>query len=214
KKDAAHPAQQTAPVGLDYLCDDCRRHWEGLLGHLEAMGIPYQIDTRIVRGLDYYTKTVFEVLHPKLGAQSTLWGGGRYDGLIEVVGGRPTPGVGFGMGMERVLMVLEEEGLTAPFEGRPRLDAFVVTLGDAARPVGLKLLYDLRAAGLSADTDYLGRSMKAQMKYAGKQNSRYVVILGEDEVQRGVASVKHMDEGTQESVPLDQIISHLRRAER
>ncbi|OTA41759.1 MAG: histidine--tRNA ligase, partial [Symbiobacterium thermophilum] len=112
KRDADHPAQRTAPQTLDYLCDDCRRHWEGLLGHLEAMGIPYRIDTRIVRGLDYYTKTVFEVLHPKLGAQSALWGGGRYDGLIEVVGGKPTPGVGFGMGMERVLMVLEEEGLT------------------------------------------------------------------------------------------------------
>ncbi|MFB5084133.1 histidine--tRNA ligase [Symbiobacterium thermophilum] len=213
KRDADHPAQRTAPVTLDYLCDDCRRHWEGLLSHLAAMRIPYQIDTRIVRGLDYYTKTVFEVLHPKLGAQSALWGGGRYDGLIEIVGGKPTPGVGFGMGMERVLMVLEEEGLTAPFADRPRLDVFVATLGEAARPVGLKLLYALRDAGLSADIDYLGRSLKAQMKYAGKQNSRYVVILGEDEVRQGVASVKHMDEGTQESVPLDQIISHLRRAE-
>lgn len=212
KKDADHPAQKTAPVGLDFLCDECRSHWEGLLGHLKAMGIAYQIDTRIVRGLDYYTKTVFEVLHPKLGAQSTLWGGGRYDGLIEVVGGKPTPGVGFGMGMERVLMVLEEEGLLAPFQGRPGLDAFVVTMGEAARPVGLQLLYQLREAGLSADLDYLGRSLKAQMKYAGKQNSRFVVILGENEIQNGVAAVKNMAEGTQENVPLDQIITHIRRA--
>ncbi|MFZ5815129.1 MAG: histidine--tRNA ligase [Bacillota bacterium] len=212
KKDARHPAQQTAPVGLDYLCDECKSHWEGLLGHLKALEIPYQIDTRIVRGLDYYTKTVFEILHPKLGAQATLWGGGRYDGLIETVGGKPTPGVGFGMGMERVLMVLEEEGLLQAFQDRPRLDVFVATMGEAARPVGLKLLYELRAAGLSADLDYLGRSLKAQMKYAGKQNARFVLILGESEVAAGAAGVKNMETGTQESVPISEIITYIRRA--
>ncbi len=212
KKDARHPAQKDAPVGLDYLCDECKVHWEGLQGHLTAMGIPYQIDTRIVRGLDYYTKTVFEVIHPKLGAQGTLWGGGRYDGLIETVGGKPTPGVGFGMGMERVLMVLQEEGLLEAFQDRPRMDAFVATMGEVARPVGLRLLYELRSAGISADLDYLGRSLKAQMKLAGKQSARYVIILGENEVQSGVAAVKNMDAGTQESVPLTDIISHIRRA--
>lgn len=212
KKDANHPAQKTAPVTLDYLCDECKAHWEGLLAHLEAMGIAYQINPRIVRGLDYYTKTVFEVLHPKLGAQSTLWGGGRYDGLVETVGGKPTPGVGFGMGMERVLMVLEEEGLLEAFADRPRLDVFIATMGEAARPVGLKLLYEMRAAGLAADLDYLGRSLKAQMKYAGKQNARYVVILGEDEVKAGQAAVKAMEAGTQETVPLTELISHIGRA--
>jgi len=212
KKDARHPAQKTAPVGLDFLCDECKSHWEGLQAHLTALGIPYQIDPRIVRGLDYYTKTVFEVIHPKLGAQGTLWGGGRYDGLIEIVGGKPTPGVGFGLGMERVLMVLQEEGLLEGFQDRPRMDAFVATMGDSARPVGLKLLYELRAAGLSADLDYLGRSLKAQMKLAGKQSARYVVILGETEVQSGVAAVKDMDAGTQESVPLQDLISYIRRA--
>lgn len=209
KKDARHPAQKNAPVGLDYLCDECKSHWEGLQTHLQALGVDYEIDTRIVRGLDYYTKTVFEVLHPKLGAQSTLWGGGRYDGLMEVVGGKPTPGVGFGMGMERVLMVLEEVGQLEAFQDRPRQDVFVATLGDAARPAGLKLLYELRAAGLSADIDYLGRSLKAQMKYAGKQRSRFVLILGEDEVNSGVAAVKDMDAGTQETMPLSQIVSHI-----
>jgi len=209
KRDADHPAQKSAPVTLEFLCDECRAHWEGLLANLRALGVNYQIDPRIVRGLDYYTKTVFEVLHPKLGAQSTLWGGGRYDGLVEVVGGKPTPGVGFGMGMERVLMVLDESGLTAPFQNRPRLDVFVVTLGEAARPVGLKLLYELRAAGLASDIDYLARSLKAQMKYAGKLNARYVVILGEDEVRSGVAAVRDMAAASQENVPLDQVVSQI-----
>jgi histidyl-tRNA synthetase len=210
KKDARHPAQKTAPVGLDYLCDECKAHWEGLQANLKALGVNFQIDTRIVRGLDYYTKTVFEVLHPKLGAQSTLWGGGRYDGLIETVGGKPTPGVGFGMGMDRVLMVLEETGQLEGFQDRPRMDAFVATLGEAARPTGLSLLYELRRAGLSADIDYLGRSLKAQMKYAGKQNARFVVILGEDEVNSGVAAVKNMDAGTQENISLADLVQTIK----
>lgn len=209
KKDARHPAQKTAPVGLDYLCEECQTHWEGLQANLKALGVDYEIDTRIVRGLDYYTKTVFEVLHPKLGAQSTLWGGGRYDGLIETVGGKPTPGVGFGMGMERVLMVLEETGQLEAFQDRPRMDAFVATLGESARPEGLRLLYELRKAGLSADIDYLGRSLKAQMKYAGKQRARFVVILGEDEVKNGVATVKNMDAGEQATVPLAELVAHI-----
>ncbi|HEY3368048.1 MAG TPA: histidine--tRNA ligase [Symbiobacteriaceae bacterium] len=208
KKDARHPAAKTAPIGLDYLCDECKAHWEGLKANLDALGVQWQVDPRIVRGLDYYTKTVFEVLHPKLGAQSTLWGGGRYDGLMEVVGGKPTPGVGFGMGMERVLMVLDETGLLDAFRERPRMDVFIATLGEAARPVGLKLLYDLRAAGLSADVDYLGRSLKAQMKYAGRMNARYVVILGDDEVNKGAAAVKDMDAGTQGEVALTELARH------
>lgn len=211
KKDARHPAQKSAPVGLDYLCEECQTHWEGLLLNLKALGVDYEIDTRIVRGLDYYTKTVFEVLHPKLGAASTLWGGGRYDGLMEAVGGKPTPGVGFGMGMERVLMVLEETEQLEAFASRPRLDLFVVTLGEEARPAGLKLLYELRAAGLSADIDYLGRSLKAQMKYAGKQQARLVVILGTDEVNAGVAALKAMDAGTQENVPLADLVAHIKQ---
>jgi histidyl-tRNA synthetase len=210
KKDANHPAMQNAPIPLDYLCEECRAHWDGLRAHLDALGVKYQIDPRIVRGLDYYTKTVFEILHPKLGAQSTLWGGGRYDGLIETLGGKPTPGVGFGMGMERILMVLEEEGRAQNWAGRPRLDVFVVTLGDAAKAAGLKLVYDLRAAGLSADLDYLGRSMKAQMKYAGKQEAPWVVILGENEVQAGKAVVKRMETGEQVEVELNAVVSAVR----
>lgn len=205
KKDARHPAMKDAPIPLDYLCEECQAHWEGLQAHLKALDVKYEIDPRIVRGLDYYTKTVFEILHPKLGAQSTLWGGGRYDGLIETLGGKPTPGVGFGMGMERILMVLAEEGVQ--FEGRPKLDVFVATMGDVARPVGMKLVYELRAAGLSADLDYLGRSLKAQMKYAGKQDAAWVVLLGENEINAGKAVVKRMDTGEQVEVPLDGVVA-------
>jgi len=213
KRDARHPAQKTAPVGLDYLCEECQTHWDGLLSNLTSLDITYQIDTRIVRGLDYYTRTVFEVLHPKLGAQSTLWGGGRYDGLMEAVGGKPTPGVGFGMGMERILMVCEELGLYEQLPARPRLDVFVVTLGDGPRPIGMKLLYELRKAGLSSDIDYLGRSLKAQMKYAGKQNARYVIILGEDEVASGFAPVKNMDASSQESIAIADLLAHITKLE-
>jgi histidyl-tRNA synthetase len=192
------------------LCEECKTHWEGLLANLTALGVTYKVDPRIVRGLDYYTKTVFEVTSPKLGAQSALWGGGRYDGLMETVGGKPTPGVGFGMGMERVLMALEAEGLLdGAFPGRPRMDVFIATMGETVRPAGLKLLYELRASGIASDIDYMGRSLKAQMKYAGKQNSRFVIILGEDEVKNGVAAVKDMDAGEQQTVPFSDLIRHI-----
>jgi histidyl-tRNA synthetase len=210
KRDARNPIQATAPIGLAYLCAECKSHWDGLLAHLKALQIDFRIDTRIVRGLDYYTKTVFEVLHPQLGAQSTLWGGGRYDGLVETIGGKPTPGVGFGMGMDRVLMVLEEIGNSAAFTDRPRTDVFVATMGEVARPVGLKLLYDLRQAGLAADIDYLGRSLKAQMKYAGKLNSHFVVILGQDEITSQLFTVKNMDSGEQQPIPMPNLLSYLK----
>ena len=164
-------------------------------------------DPRIVRGLDYYTKTVFEILHPKLGAQSTLWSGGRYDGLIETVGGKPTPGVGFGMGVERVLMVMEEEGLLTA--DRSRLDLFVATVGEEACRVGRTLLYDVRRNGLSADIDYLSRSLKAQMKYAGKLGARYVAIIGEDEVRQGAVTLKVMETGEQRTLLMGALLDSL-----
>lgn len=208
KVDAGHPAQQTAPVMVDHLCGDCQAHWDGLQRHLRALGVSYAVDPRIVRGLDYYTRTVFEVLHPKLGAQSALWGGGRYDGLMEELGGKPTPGVGFALGMERMLIVLDELGVTPP--GAPRLDCFVVALGTAARERALPIVYQLRAAGLGADMDYLGRSLKAQMKYAGKVGARYVAIIGDLELERGAAALRDMDAATQADVPLEQLVSAIR----
>jgi histidyl-tRNA synthetase len=211
KADAAHPAVRSAPVILEYLCAECDTHFRRLQDHLQALGVSYQINAAIVRGLDYYTKTVFEIIAPKgLGSQSTMWAGGRYDGLIEALGGKPTPGVGFGMGMERVLLTLE--AFDVEVAERPRLDVFIATLGEAARPAGLRLLYDLRAAGLSADLDYLGRSLKAQLKYAGKLAARYVAILGEDELRNGAVALRAMDAGAQESVPLAGLVRYLQAA--
>ncbi|MGE5591886.1 MAG: histidine--tRNA ligase [Bacillota bacterium] len=203
KVDRDKPFMAGAPKSIDHLCEECAGHFEGVQKHLQALEIPFEIDTGIVRGLDYYTKTVFEVIYPPLGAQSTVWGGGRYDGLVETLGGPPTPGIGFGMGLERVLLTLEEMGLTLP--PQPPLDAFVATIGDAARNAALPLAARLRRAGLSAELDVLGRSLKAQMKYADRLGARYVVILGDDELAQGEAQVKDMAGSEQHQVPLEDL---------
>ncbi|BDG59331.1 histidine--tRNA ligase [Caldinitratiruptor microaerophilus] len=208
KVDADHPAIRSAPVSVEHLCHDCRTHFDQLQRHLRALGIPHRVNPRIVRGLDYYTRTVFEVLHPRLGAQSALWGGGRYDGLIELLGGRPTPGVGFALGMERLLMVLDESA--APGPGAPRPDVFLAPLGAAARERALPILYALRRAGLAADIDYLDRSLKAQMKYAGKAGARYVAILGDAELARGVCTLRDMATGDQREVALESLVEAVR----
>jgi histidyl-tRNA synthetase len=194
------------PDTLDYLCEECRSHWDRLLGILKALEISFTRNSRLVRGLDYYTKTVFEILHPALGAQSTMVAGGRYDGLLEDVGGDPTPAVGFGSGAERVLLVIAALGV--PFDLPALRPVFVATLGDAARLPGLKLLAALREAGVPAETDYLGRSLRAQMKQANRLNARATVILGDDELRQGVALVRDMATSQQEIVPLDQVVRH------
>jgi len=203
KVDAHHPAMQTAPMMLDHLCPECAAHWQGLQAHLQALGVTYSIDPRIVRGLDYYTRTVFEVIYPPLGAQSTVWGGGRYDGLIEELGGPSTPGIGFALGIERLVLTLEKMGIALP--AAPRLDLFIACLGEAARAEGLRQMYGLRAQGLAVDVDYLGRSFRKQMDFANKQKARYVAILGDDELARGEISLKNMDSGEQQSVPLAEL---------
>ncbi len=200
KTDARHPAMPSAPTMLEHLCPECQAHWDGLQAHLQALGVSYRVDPRIVRGLDYYTRTVFEVVYPPLGAQSTVWGGGRYDGLIGELGGPPTPGVGFAVGFERLLITLDKMGLALPAPAR--LDVFLACLGDAARAEGLRRLYALRAAGLSADVDYLGRSFRKQMDFANKQRARFVAILGDDELARGEVALKNMDSGEQANIPL------------
>jgi histidyl-tRNA synthetase len=192
------------PDTLDYLCEECRAHWDNLLRILDALAIPAVRNPRLVRGLDYYTKTVFEIVHPALGAQSTIVAGGRYDGLMQDVGGDPAPAVGFGSGVERVLLAAEALGVEWPLT-TPQ-PVFVATLGEAARLPGLKLLAALRATGVPAETDYLGRSLKAQMKQANRLNARAVVILGEDELRQGVATVRDMATSQQENVPLDRVV--------
>ncbi len=200
--------EPAVPDIVEYLCESCRTHFDGLTAALATLGVEYVRNKRLVRGLDYYVKTSFEITHPGLGAQSTVLGGGRYDGLVEELGGQPTPGIGFGCGIERVLLACESLGVEFPAD--TRRPAFVVTLGDAARLPGLKLLHDLRQAGIPAQADYLGRSMKAQMRAANRAAARWALILGEDEVARGVVGLKDLDSGEQSTVGRDEAMARLR----
>ena len=184
---------ESAPVLLDHICDECKDHFESLKKYLEIMEIPYNIDATIVRGLDYYTKTVFEIISKNEGSEGTICGGGRYDGLIEEVGGPKMPGVGFGMGLERLLLVLESIGKLPENEECP--DIFIANIGDAADMFVQKLVLDLRKSGIAAERDYLERSVKAQMKYANKLNAKFSAVIGDDDIAAGKASVKNMTTG-------------------
>ena len=196
-----------APEIADCLCDECREHFEQVKANLTAAGIKFKLDPRLVRGLDYYTKTAFEVKYPPLGAQSAVAGGGRYDGLIEEIGGNPTPAVGFATGLERVLLALEKQELLQVQE--ETIDAYVVALGDEAQLAAFKLLNDMRTNGLAAQMDYAGRSMKAQMKQANKCNARFAVIIGEDELKEEAVVLRDMRGSEQEKVSMKEIINKL-----
>jgi histidyl-tRNA synthetase len=189
-----------APTTLDCLCNDCAGHFEQVKEYLTRLGVDYQVDNRLVRGLDYYTNTAFEIMASGIGAQSSIGGGGRYDGLVEVVGGPSTPGVGFALGVERILITMKGQGVDFP--GRHRPHVFVANADPDSEMEAFALLFALRKSGLSADKDFLGRSLKAQMKYAGKTGCRFVVILGGNELKRGVAGLKDMASGDQVEMPL------------
>ena len=208
KKDSDKPYMADAPKITDCLCDECSDHFAKLKEHLANAGISFQHDPRLVRGLDYYTKTAFEIKYPPLGAQSAVAGGGRYDGLIEEMGGSPTPAVGFATGLERLLLALESQNLLP--EKNRSVDAYVVALGEAAQSEGFKLLNNLRKAGLSAAMDFAGRSMKAQMKQANKLGARYALILGDDEIAEGVVMLRSMSDSEQEKVALDEVIGKIK----
>jgi len=192
-----------APRMLDYLCPDCRAHFDAVRRHLEVLGIAVEVDPLIVRGLDYYTRTAAEVHYPKLGAQSTLFGGGRYDGLAEVLGGPATPGVGFGMGLERVLMVLEEEGLVPDLA--TGVQVYVCHDGPPWEEEALRLVDFLRGSGLRADRDLLGRSLRAQLRAASRSGARWAVLVGVAEVPSGYVVLRDLRAGDQRPVPADQL---------
>lgn len=195
-----------APAMLDNLCQECADHFEKLKGYLTALGIEYRIDPRIVRGLDYYTKTVFEIItDTPEGDELTVCGGGRYDGLVEELGGPATPGIGFGMGVERMIMVQDMRGI-AP-EEPAALDAFVVTMGDEARLEGVKLVAALRARGVRADLDHAARSMKAQFKFANRIGADKVIVIAGDELEKGVVKLRDMENSSETEVPMDEIIN-------
>lgn len=198
-----------APSILDYLDEECSVHFGKVQQHLTAMGIEYEINPRMVRGLDYYTHTAFEYKCAGIGAIDTISGGGRYNGLVAQIGGDDQPGVGFGLGLERVLLVLEAQGVEIP-AGRP-LDAYLIGMGEQAEAEVTKLLFQLRAAGLTAEKDYQSRKMKGQMKSADRMKARYVAILGDDELAKGVISLKNMANGEQEEVELGRLADVLKR---
>lgn len=208
KKDADKPYMQDAPKITDCLCEECSDHFSKLQTYLTKAGVKFSLDPRLVRGLDYYTKTAFEIKYPPLGAQSAVAGGGRYDGLIEEMGGNPTPAVGFATGLERVLLALEKQGLL-PDKNRS-VDVYVVALGEQAQTEAFKLVMDLRDAGYSAAVDYAGRSMKAQMKQANKYNAKYAAIMGEDELAENAVVLRDMAGSEQEKIPVAELINRLK----
>jgi len=198
---------QGAPVMLDYLCDSCRDAFEDLKRNLDAMEIEYIVDPGIVRGLDYYTKTAFEFVSNKIGAQGTVCGGGRYDHLIETIGGPPVPGVGFGLGIERLLLLMETTGIEIPEP--ENLEVFIAVMGERAKTFGLKLLRDLRRQGIIAEMDCLGRNIKGQFKYADRLGAKYTIVIGDNELDQNMVSVKNMKTSEQRQVPLPDILEEI-----
>ena len=191
------------PKPLDYLCAACQEHLGGVESCLAAIGVTFMRDGSLVRGLDYYSRTVFEIGYEKLGAQSTVCGGGRYDGLMETLGGKPQPAVGFGLGLERLILTLESEGLLPAPEAQ--LDAFVAYLGSDLGPEAMRIAKALRATGRRVEMEALGRSLKAQLRRAQKLGAPYVVIVGPQELARGVVMVRNMETSAQAEVPIEDL---------
>ena len=208
KRDTVRKQLADAPLIVDFLCDACRTHHELLKGYLADLNIEWVDEPRLVRGLDYYTRTLFEFSHPGLGAQSAIGGGGRYDGLLETLGGRPQPGIGFGLGVDRTLLACEAEGLDVG--DASRVDVFVVAMTDQAKALSVKLLADLRAVDVRADTEYVGKGLKGAMKSADRSGAGLVVIIGDREVESGVVEVKNMATGEQQPVVLTEVVEHVR----
>jgi histidyl-tRNA synthetase len=210
KNEQCRELTRDAPSILDYLCEPCREHFAGLRALLDELQIAYAVNPRVVRGLDYYVRTTFEIVHEGLGAQNALLGGGRYDGLAEELGGPPTPGIGFGSGIERLLLALQSQGWCAPAPAPP---VYVATMGDAARRAGFLLLARLRRAGVAADMDYLARSLNAQMKEADRRCSPTAIVIGEDEIARGVVTLRDMTSREQREVTADEAVALLSRSQ-
>lgn len=209
KNDKCQEEVKDAPLMIDYLCEECEEHFNSVKKNLELLEIDYIVDPRIVRGLDYYTKTAFEFISKEIGAKSTVCGGGRYDGLVEEIGGPKTPAIGFGMGIERLLLTLENNDIQIPEDNG--LDIFIVTIGEKPRNEAIKLLRKLREANISSDLDHLDRSIKAQFKYSNKIDSTYSIVIGEDEINKDVVTLKNMKNGEQQEIKLSQIIQHLKQ---
>lgn len=208
KEEACSKINAGAPKTVDFLCDECREHFEQLKSILDSCGVKYKLNPKLVRGLDYYSKTVFEFVSTDIGAQGTVLGGGRYDTLIENLGGPSVPAIGFGSGIERMLLVLENTGKNIPEEAP--VGVYAAGLDDAGRRAAFALVNDLRKAGISAEFDHAARSVKAQFKYAGKIGAKYVAVIGSNELESGEYTVKNMANSTSETVKAENAVSYLR----
>ena len=200
---------ENAPSITDCLCEDCKDHFEKVKTYLTAADIPFEVDSRLVRGLDYYTKTAFEIILTEIGAQSAICGGGRYDGLIRDIGGQDMPGVGFALGMERVFAALEAGGIEIPVE--EGTDVYCVALGEKAREKAFAWIMELRRRGVKAEMDYMAKSFKAQMKAAYREAAKFVVICGDNELEKDEIIIKDMADSSQESVSREKVIEELIR---
>ena len=198
-----------APKITDYLCDDCKAHFERVQSNLTAQGVKYVINPRIVRGLDYYTRTVFEFVSTEIGAQGTVCGGGRYDNLISQLGGAPTPAVGFGAGLERLLIVMENTGAHIPEEQKPRI--YLAGMDEQSRKKAVELAANLRENGINAEVDLMSRSVKAQFKYADKIGAKFVAAIGETELTSGEVNLKNMSNGESVAVKFNQLCAYLKQ---
>ena len=208
KEDGCKKINENAPKITDYLCGECQEHFDGLKDKLDLVGLSYTVNPRIVRGLDYYTKTVFEFVTNSLGSQGTVCGGGRYDNLVEQIGGSSVPGIGFGMGLERVLMLMEAEGVEIPND--EKVEVFIASMGDKANAKAFELSYALRLNGISAEIDHIGRSFKSQFKYADKIGAKYVIALGDNEIESGECKIKKMSDGSEELIKLDSVVEYFK----
>jgi len=203
KEDYCRKLAGDAPKLLDHLCPDCLEHFEGLKASLDSLGIEYTVDPGIVRGLDYYTRTVFEFISEHVGTQGTICGGGRYDGLIETMGGPSTPGIGFAMGVERFLMEVAAQEIV--IENNPDVLLYIATMDQPGTAYAQQLAFALRKEGIGCETDLVERSFKAQLKYAGKTGAPNLLVLGGDEISSGKARIKRMSDGVQTDIDLSDI---------
>lgn len=208
KNERCQTASKGAPEMVECLCEDCLGHFEKVKMFLRAAKVEFTLNPRLVRGLDYYTKTAFEIQYAPLGAQSAICGGGRYDGLVEECGGPSMPGIGFAIGLERVLLALEKQNLLQ--EEKRQLDVYVVALGETAQPVAFEMLCALRKSGFTSDMDFAGRSLKAQMKQANKSGAAHVALIGEDEVRGECVLLKEMANGMQEKIAQKDLVEKLK----
>ena len=207
KSEICSEIAKDAPKTTDYLCDDCAQHYNELLATLDGMGIEYVSDPKIVRGLDYYSRTVFEYQFTGIGAQNALGGGGRYDGLIESVGGPSLSGIGFAMGINRLILAMEQTGASYPEQPKPTL--YIAALGAPAMRRAAVLAQQLREQGVRAESDIVGRSLKAQMKYAGKSGFRYTLMIGDSELETGRAFLRNMEQSEQTEIEIDRVADYL-----